>query len=270
MKRGRIVASALVLALTLTSVCTGQSEADAAKKVSLKKTANVTVGKTIKLKVKNGKKKAKVTWKSSKSKTARVTKKTTKGNVATGIKGIKAGKAKITAVYKLGKKKQTLKCNVTVKKADIVSTTQSPNQVTPTPTAQTVTTASPAPTSDVKTTDAPTAKPTKKPTAKPKPTPTPTPTPTPYLIMPYKVDLSDAKVVEGENGGSAAYNEETKALESSMNLHTGFVIYNPVPETERKDEYKYVEITYLLEGGDVNVYLGDKDLQVNVGAEAAG
>lgn len=276
MKKGRIVASALVLALTLTSVCTGQSEVDAAKKVSLKKTANVTVGKTIKLKVKNGKKKAKVTWKSSKSKIAKVTKKTTKGNVATGIKGIKAGKAKITAVYKLGKKKQTLKCTVTVKKADINNTTPAPNQGTPT--AQTGTTASPTPNVTGGTTDAPTAKPTgtprPTPTRSPRPTATPTPTPTPYLIMPYKVDLSDANLVMGENGGSAAYNKETKALESIMGNVSGFIVKNPVPENERKDEYKYVEITYVSVGVDengevdenanvdINAYLGEKGYEL--------
>lgn len=172
MKKGRIIASALALALTVTSVCVQTGEADAAKKVSLTKTANVTVGNTVKLKLKNGSKKAKVTWKSSKSKTAQVTKKTTKGNAATKIKGIKAGKAKITATYKLGKKKaKKYKCTVTVK-----GNTPNPS-ATPSPTSGPVTSNTPAPTGQP--TDGP--QPTSTPTIKPTPTPTATPTkkPTP-------------------------------------------------------------------------------------------
>lgn len=173
MKKGRIIASALALALTVTSVCVQTGEADAAKKVSLKKTANVTVGKTVNLKLKNGSKKAKVTWKSSKSKTAQVTKKTTKGNAATKIKGIKEGKAKITATYKLGKKKaKKYKCTVTVK-----GNTPNPS-ATPNPSGP-VTSNTPAPTGQ--TTDGPQPTPTPTPTIKPTPTPTATPTkkPTP-------------------------------------------------------------------------------------------
>jgi len=76
----------------------------AAKKAKISKTkATIYVGKTIKLKVKNNKKKVK--WSTSNKKVAKVSK---KGKV----KGIKAGKATITA--KVGKK--AYKCKITVKK----------------------------------------------------------------------------------------------------------------------------------------------------------
>ena len=76
-----------------------------AASVSLnRRSASVTVGKTVKLKVKGTRKKAK--WSSSNSKIATVNK--------TGVvKGKKAGQVKITA--KIGKKKLT--CKVNVKKA---------------------------------------------------------------------------------------------------------------------------------------------------------
>lgn len=273
MKKGRIIASALSLALTISSVCVSGEGVVAAKKPSLNsKRKSVEVGSTANIKVKNGKKKAKVTWKTSNKKVAKITKKSGKGKSAyASVKGVKKGKAKITAVYKLGKKKTKLTCNITVTPAaaPIINTIQ-----TPVPTQNTlatiVPTATPAPTSDTGNvqTPKPTTKPTTKPTAKPKPTPSPTPKPTPYMINPCKVDLSDEALVKGENGGSAVYNPETKALESNMAGITGFVVMNPA--TERKDEYKYVEVTYVLEGGDVNAYLGDKDLQVNVGQEATG
>lgn len=183
MKKSRVVASVLALALTVTSVCVYSGEADAAKKVSLKSKAEVTVGKTVKLKVKNGNKKAKVTWKSSKSKVAKITKKTTKGNKATAtVKGIKKGKANITATYKLGKKKTKLTCKVTVKNADnkqIVS--NPPSQTTAPVVTAPVNTPTPTPTQGVST---PTPKPTPIPT--PKPTIKPTPSPDVQIYKTYK------------------------------------------------------------------------------------
>lgn len=81
----------------------------AAPKLS-KKTASVTVGKTIKLKVKkaNGKK---IKWSSSKKSIATVSQKGV-------VKAKKPGTVKITA--KVGKKK--LKCKVTVRKNEYVAT----------------------------------------------------------------------------------------------------------------------------------------------------
>lgn len=271
MKKGKVIASALAAVLALSSVCAAGEGVSAAKKPTIgNKKRSVAVGETISLKVKNGNKKAKVTWKTSNKKVARITKKTAKGSSAKAVvKGVKKGKAKITAVYKLGKKKTNLTCNITVgAAAQNVNVIQTPPQGTTVPTTVPVPTVTPTPDGGDVQTPKPTVKPTTKPTTKPKPTATPTPKPTPYMINPCKVDLSDASLVEGENDGNAVYNEETKALESNMAGITGFVVMNPA--TERIDEYKYVEVTYLLEGGDVNAYLGDKDLQVNVGQEAAG
>ncbi|MCI8306621.1 MAG: hypothetical protein HFH14_01100 [Lachnospiraceae bacterium] len=94
------------------------ADAAAAKKVKLsKKKVTVTVGGTYKLNLKNGVKKAKVTWKSGNKKIVKIIKKSAKGKKAYAkIKGLKTGKANINAVYKVGKKKQKLTCRVTVKK----------------------------------------------------------------------------------------------------------------------------------------------------------
>lgn len=93
------------------------ADAGAAKKVKLsKKKVSVTAGETYKLNLKNGVKKAKVTWKTSNKKVVKIAGKSAKGNKAYAkIKGLKKGKAKITAVYKAGKKVRKLTCNVTVK-----------------------------------------------------------------------------------------------------------------------------------------------------------
>lgn len=61
----RIVSVVLVTALTITSCVTGISnDADAAKKPKLsKKNVTIVKGKSYKIKLLNGKKKAKVSWK---------------------------------------------------------------------------------------------------------------------------------------------------------------------------------------------------------------
>lgn len=105
----KLIACGLVATLALTA--NGPADtALAAKKLSMKKTATVTVGKTTTVKVKNANKKVK--WSTSKKKVATVIG-SGKKNATAKIKGISAGKATITA--KVGKKK--LSCKVTVKKA---------------------------------------------------------------------------------------------------------------------------------------------------------
>ena len=111
-------AAALVLTFTMAAAMVPQS-AQAAKKIKLeKKTVTVTVGKTVKLKLKNNKKKVKWTVISGK-KNVILSK---KGKASATIKGKKAGKAKVQA--KIGKKKYV--CKVTVKnpKKDQSSTTK--------------------------------------------------------------------------------------------------------------------------------------------------
>ncbi len=98
---------ALVLTFTMAAAMVPQS-VQAAKKVKLeKKTVTVTVEKTVKLKLKNNKKKVKWTVISGK-KNVTLSK---KGKASVTIKGKKAGKAKVQA--KIGKKKYV--CKVTVK-----------------------------------------------------------------------------------------------------------------------------------------------------------
>ena len=106
----KAVAGILVLALTVsTAVAGGSGESEAAVKGKLnKKKVTIATGKSVKLKVK-GKGSAKVTFKSSKKKVAKVTQ---KGKVT----GLKKGKATITAKVKKGKKSKKLKCKVTVVK----------------------------------------------------------------------------------------------------------------------------------------------------------
>ncbi|OUO24784.1 Ig-like domain-containing protein [Eubacterium sp. An3] len=100
----RASATALAFCLLATAVPASNVEAKAKPKLSKKK-VTLTVGKKVKLKVKNAGKK-KVKWKTSNKKVAKVNKKGV-------VKAKKAGKATITA--KVGKK--TFKCKVTVKKA---------------------------------------------------------------------------------------------------------------------------------------------------------
>ncbi len=81
-----------------------------AKKVSIAKSADVTVGKTVKVKLKNNKKKVK--WKVIKGN--KIIKITKKSKTYASVKGLKKGKAKVQAV--IGKKKYTCIVTVTAKK----------------------------------------------------------------------------------------------------------------------------------------------------------
>ena len=93
----------LTLVLTLSMANGLVFNVSAASPKLNKKKVTITVGKTVKLKVKKNKAKKKVKWKSANKKIVKVTK---KGK----IKGIKPGKTVVTA--KVGKKK--LKCKVKV------------------------------------------------------------------------------------------------------------------------------------------------------------
>ncbi len=109
MKRfGYKIMTLLLVAAMLAGSAGTASEAEAAKKVRLKKKAvTVNVGKTVKIKLLRNKKKVKWTVKSGKKKIAIKTKK----KKYAVIKGKKAGVAKVQA--KIGKKKYV--CKVTVK-----------------------------------------------------------------------------------------------------------------------------------------------------------
>lgn len=113
-------ALAIVCAVSMvagTVACTPSGDVQAAKKVKLaKKKYTVKVGSAVTIKVKNSVKKAKVTWKANKPKIVKITKKKNGKKAYAKVKGLKAGKAKVTATYKTGKKAKKLTCTVTVKK----------------------------------------------------------------------------------------------------------------------------------------------------------
>ncbi len=276
MKRCRILSSIMALTLITASVCIPSADTSSAKKAALSaRKLQINVGETKVIKVKNAKKTAKVTWKSANSKLVKITKKVVKGKKASAaVKGIAEGQTTVKAVYKTGKKKTNLKCTVIVsdvKLPDQTTATQPASSVTNTPVptapAASATQTAPAPT-DV---PQPTEEPTPKPTRTPRPTagPTATPTPAPKLTNPYKVDLSTAGLAVGENGGTVSYNADTKTLDSTMGNLNGFIVKNPIKEDIEK--YSYVEITYELDGGDVNLYLADASMEGDgTGQDASG
>lgn len=137
----------------------GAPVSDAAKKASLKtKKIDLKVGQKKQIQIKNKKKKAVYSFKSSKKAIASVTKKGV-------VQAKKAGNAKITVKEKYNKKTRTLG-TVQVKIKQKAKPVQSPN---PTPSAPAVTVAPPA-----------------NVTVSPDPviTPTPEPTPTPIATLP--------------------------------------------------------------------------------------
>lgn len=101
----KIISTVMAASLVLSSA-NAATYADAAKKVSITKTAKVTAGKSTVVKLKNNKKKVK--WKVTKgTKYVKITK---KSKTSCTVKGIKKGKATVQAT--VGKKKY--KCTITV------------------------------------------------------------------------------------------------------------------------------------------------------------
>lgn len=122
--------SAVVMMIALLSgvlTVPSQNVQAAFKKVSITRNAKVTVGKTVKIKLKNNKKK--VTWKVTKGK--KLIEITQKSKSYAKIRGIKTGTAKVQAVT--GRKKYT--CTVTVSVAKNKPTATSKPQVTNKPTS---------------------------------------------------------------------------------------------------------------------------------------
>jgi len=160
MKRISKKAVSVVMTFAIAASVFNVQTSDAkAPKLSTKNIKINEGGKKV-LKLKNGSKKAKVTWKINKSSIAKLSKKVTKGNKASvTVKGVKKGSAKITAIYKIkgGNKKFT--CNVKVMKKAV-------QEATVTPAGNNIVTASP--------TVVPVVTPTIQPTAVPTETPTPT------------------------------------------------------------------------------------------------
>ncbi len=203
----------------------------AAKKPGLsKKKVTIPVGKTVKIKVKNAKKGSKIRWKSNRRSVAKIEKKRSKGkkNLAR-IRGVREGKAVITAVYRYEDSKKKLKCRVTVvsaadipqAEATVMTTatavpagTDKPyNEVTEAPVTEVPTTDTPAtetPATDTPTTDTPATEEPETPatdapestdppkiTETPKPANEPTATPAVTEDVKVQLDLDEASVLGG-------------------------------------------------------------------------
>lgn len=223
----KVTALALTAAVAISAV--NLQPADAAKAPKLDKgNISIKVGQKVKIKVKNGKKAAKVTWKSNKTSVVKVQKKVTAGNKAVTINAVKKGNAKITASYKLKGAVKKMTCKVQV----------SDNKPAPTPTAEPqVPTASPQ-------------APTPAPTASPTPVPTPAPTPTARVVTAEEAiveknipsDFKDKKddVEYGEFKNDKYYSNITNS-ERTVNIVLP-------PGYDDSDESKKYPVVYMMHG----------------------
>ena len=194
---------AFLLVFVLSFSVIPQNVLAAKKKVKLsKKSVTITVGKTVKVKLKNNKKKVKWTVTSGK-KNVKLSKKKKTGVT---IHGKKAGKAKVQA--KVGKKKFV--CKVTVKNADTNQNTDKNNgKKTAKPTVK--------PTEKPVLPSTPTPKPTEKPVLPSTPTPKPDnkPDPTPIETM-MPPDETPAPTVKPESNYQGLYAEKEPLIVSSV------------------------------------------------------
>ncbi len=142
--------AAIVLAAAVVITAVPFNSVEAAKKPKLsKKAVSIKVGDTVKIKVKNAKKSARVKWKvTGKNRVVKLSKKVKKGKKASvKITGINAGKSTVKAIYKTGRKKKALKCKVTVYPKNIPAdiSTAAPTQGTVTAAPSKMPTASAVP-----------------------------------------------------------------------------------------------------------------------------
>ena len=231
--------AAIILAVAMVITAAPSNSAEAAKKPKLsKKKVSIKVGDTVKIKVKNAKKAAKVKWKATgKKKIVKLSKKVKKGKKASvNVTGVGTGKAKVKAIYKIGKKKKVLKCKVTVAASDAPIV----NTAAPTQGASVAPSGGPEPSSPATPKVTPTARPTRTPTA------VPTPSPTPLAIeKEYKFD----KVTNGIAFDVAAYESisGTGAYDSKL----GGVAINDTSATDVSQG------TWTLPAGAPTINLGD-------------
>lgn len=182
---------AVALTFAMTVVMVPQSALAAKKQVKLnKKSVSVAVGKTVKVKLKNNKKKVKWTVVSGKKNVAL----SKKGKTGVTIKGKRVGKAKVQA--KIGKKKYV--CTVTVTNKNKAQTTVAKKTAAPGNT--TGTTAG-------KNTGSTAAKPTATPTPTPAPTSTPTPTTNPTVTLSADAQALK-KIIEEQKKAGATVSED--------------------------------------------------------------
>ena len=190
---------AFLLVFVLSFSVIPQNVLAAKKKVKLsKKSVTVTVGKTVKVKLKNNKKKVKWTVTSGK-KNVKLSK---KKKTSVTIHGKKVGKAKVQA--KVGKKKFV--CKVTVKKAGTNQNADKNNgKKTAKPTVK--------PTEKPVLPSTPTPKPTEKPVLPSSPTPLPTKVPEQTMLPP---DETPGPTVEPVRNNQGLYAENEELIISSI------------------------------------------------------
>ena len=125
-KINRLISVVTAVSL-ITGMCYTGSISEAAKKPKLSKSKqSISVGKTKKITVKNGAKKARVTWKMKGDKAVIVKKSVKPRKAYATVKGVKPGKSILIASYKAGKTKKKLKCSITVRSAANVQVSASP------------------------------------------------------------------------------------------------------------------------------------------------
>lgn len=117
----KIISYVLVIVLTMTlcgAMTTTSAYAKSSKSVLSRKKVQLKVGKTVKIKLKKANKKVK--WKVADKSVVKIVKKSGKKNNTIKIKGVKAGKTKITA--KCNKKKYVVKVTVKKNTKEVVTT----------------------------------------------------------------------------------------------------------------------------------------------------
>ena len=182
---------AVALTFAMTVVMVPQSALAAKKQVKLnKKSVSVAVGKTVKVKLKNNKKKVKWTVVSGKKNVAL----SKKGKTGVTVKGKRVGKAKVQA--KIGKKKYV--CTVTVTNKNKAQTTAAKKTAAPGNTTGTTV---------GKNTGSTAAKPTATPTPTPTSTPTPTPTANPTVTLSADAQALK-KIIEEQKKAGATVSED--------------------------------------------------------------
>lgn len=117
--RKKLMASAILFGVVISTIAPGTEAGAKAKKPKLSaKKITVTEGKTKTIKLTRAGKKAKVTWKTNRKNTAKISKQT---KSSCKIKGVKKGTATVSCTVKQNKKTYKLKCKVTVKQKKIVN-----------------------------------------------------------------------------------------------------------------------------------------------------
>ena len=204
------VCAAMMSAVIVIGTLSGITEADAAKQVKLnKKKVSLHVGEKAVVKLVNGNKKGKVTWKIAKKSVAKITKKVVKGKKASAtVKAVKIGSTSLTAAYKYGSVSRKLTCKIKV--SEEADKNDAEQTVTP---ASDGTTNQPSNTIAPVQTDVPSPVQTEMPTAKP----TEVPSPTPKIISPEEaVMVTDRAAPDDYDAYNDNYTFSTEKYPSNI------------------------------------------------------